>query len=398
MTSSVPDLHKSLNGPYSGIVEATTDPKELGRVRVRFQSLDGDESQSPVKTLPWAMPCFPAFMFNPPQVGDAVWCMFEGGLRRRPVYFGWFPATPSVAQKRQRHPDLAGLTYSGSGRPLELATPREPTDNDSPEAGDEPFGDNIETYETPVGVCETPPEVRKGSSLDPNTRIFKTWRGHTLEFNDHPGSEYLKIIDRSGQMILFDCAVNKSDNENNATPRGGSIENSVVSGIGEADKEVNNGRTQLPIGVMQDNKACIRITDLFGQYLEMWSEQGKSRIRIQSARQKDDDQTPNHYFEISSENGNEYVKVETREGHSILINETSNEITITHKDGNTQVFNSSNIILADNEVNKRLVWLENMMVKFNTHVHPGVMSGGSSTAPTTTQLTPEDGTTVTMAG
>ena len=391
-----------LIGLFPGIVEATTDPKMLGRCRVRVNAVDGDESGSPVKSLPWAMPCFPGFMFSPPQVGDAVWVMFQGGDRRYPVYLGWFPTTPEVAQQRQRHPGLAGLTYSGTGDPDELASPRTPTDNDTPDAGDEPFGGNKEGYQTPAGVCETPPEVRKGRSWDPNTRIFKTWRGHTIEFSDHPEGEYMKIIDRSGQMILFDCAVTMSNDENNATPRGGSIEKCFVEGIGEADKDVNNGRTQLPVDVMKGKKAFIRMTDLFGQYLEMWSEEGKSRVRIQSSRKKDDDETPNHYFLISSEEGNEFVEIKTREGHLIKLDETSNTITIQHKGGHTMTFDSTNITLASETTTKHLAYLENLITKFNSHTHlynPGPGSPApTAPPPAPNQFNVSDGTTVTRAG
>lgn len=412
-------MGRVLNGVYPGVVEATTDPKMLGRCRVRIHAVDGDETCAPVKSLPWAMPCFPAFMFNPPQVGDAVWVMFQAGDRKYPVYLGWFPSTPVVAQQRQRHPGLGPLSYSGSGDPQELTTPRNPVDNDIPDAGDEPFGDNIEGYETPAGVCETPPEVRKGRSWDPNTRIFKTWRGHTIEFSDHPEGEYLKIIDRSGQMILFDCAVAMEHDQNNVTPRGGSIENCVVKGIGEADKGVNNGRTQLPVDVMKDKKAFMRFTDLFGQYFEMWSEKDKSRIRLQSSRHKDDDQTPNHYIQISSEVNNEFIVLETREGHFIKLDETNNtimlqhrngnvivlsidEILLRHKNGHEQTFTADSIEIASDVVNKRLLWLENMMAKFNTHTHVYTPGSGSPvpTAPPNAPslLTVADGTTVTKAG
>lgn len=394
------EMNAPLLGIYPGIVEATTDPKLLGRCRVRVSALDGDESGAPVKSLPWAMPCFPGFMFFPPQVGDAVWVMFQGGDRRYPVYLGWFPSNPTSAQQRQRHPGLGPLTYSGSGDPNELTSPRSPADNDTPDAGDEPFGGNTEGYQTPANTPETPPEVRKGRSWDPNTRIIKTFRGHTIEVNDHPEGEYLKIIDRSGQMILMDCAVQMSYDENNATPRGGSIEKCFVDGVGEADKDVNNGRTQLPSSVMKDNKAFIRITDLFGQYLEMWSQDGQARIRIQSSRSKDDDQTPNHYFLISSKEGDEFVTIQTREGHFITLDETNNKIIIKHRDGHTTTFDTNNITVASDVTTKHLAWLENLEAKFNTHTHEYIPGSNppTATAPPSTQFDSSDGTTVTLAG
>lgn len=338
-------MGQKYGGVHPGIVESTSDPRMLGRCRVRIPTIDGDESQSATNTLPWARGCFPAFMFNPPQVGDSVWVMFQGGDRRYPIYLGWFPTTPEEAQVRNRHPRFSPLKYDGEENfadPLERTDPRDPSEREIPEAGDEAPGSADETYETPAKVCETPPEARKGRSWDPNVRIFKTWRGHTIEFSDHPEAEYLKIIDRSGQMILFDCAVQFELDKHNQTPRGGSIENCFVKGIGEADRAVHNGRTQLDIEKMrkreeadENERACIRMTDLFGQYLELWAERDRSRIRIQSSRSKDDDATPNHFFEISSslDPENEYIVLQTREGHFVRIDETKNEIVIRHKQG-----------------------------------------------------------------
>jgi len=103
---------------------------------------------------------------------------------------------------------------------------------------------------------------------------------------------------------------------------------------------VQNGRTQLPIDVMRQRpnenaRASIRMTDLFGQFIEFWAEEDKSRIRIQSAREKDDDETPNHFFEISSvqDPENEYLILKSREGHVVKIDETGNQIIIQHKTG-----------------------------------------------------------------
>jgi hypothetical protein len=351
------EMNGKLTGIYPGIVESTTDPRILGRCKVRIPTIDGDESSAPTNSLPWARACFPAFMFNPPQVGDAVWVLFQGGDRRYPVYLGWCPANPAGPQVRQRHPGYPSLQYDGitsDDYPEGLENPRQPVDSNQPYAGDEPPGSNTENYTTKANVSEVPPEVLKGPSWDPNVRIFKTWRGHTIVFSDHPEGEYLKIIDRSGQMIFFDCAVQADQDQNNQTPRGGSIEACFEKGIGEADKGVRDGRTQLDISKMrqrtgENNRASIRITDLFGQYLEFWAEEDRPRIRLQSCRQKDDDQTPNHYIEISSSQDpeNEYILLETREGHLIKLDETGNQIIIQHKAGSEIVIDpSANIILS----------------------------------------------------
>ena len=329
-------------GPYWGIVEHTTDPYLLGRVRVRVPTIHGDQNQTTTIQLPWAAACFPGFWFVPPQVGDGVWVQFMDGDPRYPVCFGWMPSTPDEAQIRQRA-NIIPLQYDGvvdDGHPYDRTDPRMPESEDRTFAGEEPTGGNIEQYSTPGGIPETFPEVRKGRSWDPNIRGMKSWRGHTFIWNDHPEAEYIKIIDRSGQMILFDCAVKFDFDKNNATPRGDGIGAMYVQGIGEADPMVHNPRTQLPIIKMwkrpnENERASIRMTDLFGQYILFWAERDRARIRIQSSRRKDDDKTPNHWFQISSvlDPPDEHIEMKTREGHRIRIDETKNEIYIQHKRG-----------------------------------------------------------------
>lgn len=354
--SELPQARKYI-GPYYGIVEATTDPFEIGRCRVRVYTVFGDEAQTPCNALPWAAPCFPGFMFMPPQVGDAVWVQFQEGDARYPVYMGWMPTVPQASQVRQRHPNKVPLQYDGDvedGHPYDRQSPRAQASEDMPFAGEEPPGGNIETYSTPGGIPESFPEVRIGRSWDPNIRGIKTWRGHTILFNDHPEAEYIKIIDRSGQMLLFDCAVKFDFDKNNASPRGDSIDAMYVQGIGEADKKVHHPRTQLPIIKMrkrpeENERASICMTDLFGQYLEFWAEKDRARIRLQSSRRKDDDKTPNHWIQISSklDPPDEHIEAHTREGHRLRLDETKSEIYLQHKKGSMIYMDpSANILIT----------------------------------------------------
>ena len=171
--SELPQGRKYI-GPYWGIVEATTDPLLLGRCRIRVHTVYGDENQTPCNALPWAAPCFPAFFFNPPQVGDAVWVQFQEGDARYPVYIGWMPTIPDDAQVRQRHPRKIPLQYDGDiedGHPYDKLSPRMNDTEDRPFAGEEPPGSNIEMYSTPGGIPETFPEVRNGRSWDPNISL-----------------------------------------------------------------------------------------------------------------------------------------------------------------------------------------------------------------------------------
>lgn len=400
------EFRRAYQGAFWGVVEYTTDPFLLGRVRVRVPDVYGDENQTPTDLIPWALPCFPGFMFSPPQVGDGVWVIFQQGDSQYPVYMGWCPATPTTVQFRQRHPKKIKLQYRSPCDHIdENNDPRMPLSEDTLTAGEEPEGANIETYSTPAGIPETPPECRKSRTWDPNIRqVMKSWRGHTIQYDDNPECEHLKIIDRFGQQMTFECAVKWTPNLNNASPRGDSITNMVVRGIGEADRLVKDGRTQLPIVKAYqrpgENEKCrITITDALSQYMEFWAERDRARIRIQGSRRKDDDRTPNHWIQISSkiDPPDEHIELASREGHSIRIDETKNWIRIKHKAPHTQEFNPNNIILALENTHKRLVWLENLMMKYNSHQHTGC-GGPALSGPPTVPLTDGDGTTITLAG
>jgi uncharacterized protein (DUF2345 family) len=77
-------------GVYRGVVEDIKDPDERKRYRVRVVPVYPDTI--PVDHLPWAEACFfggKGFGDLPHwDVGDLVWCAFEGGDRRLPVIVG----------------------------------------------------------------------------------------------------------------------------------------------------------------------------------------------------------------------------------------------------------------------------------------------------------------------
>jgi len=82
----------NLPGLYSAVVVDNRDPEKLGRLKVRFATVDAAASA-------WARACLaPAQMntaFAPPEIGSEVWIMFDGGEAYRPVWIGcaWNAAT-----------------------------------------------------------------------------------------------------------------------------------------------------------------------------------------------------------------------------------------------------------------------------------------------------------------
>jgi len=73
-------------GLYRAQVLENRDPDKLGRLKVSFATLDAAATT-------WARPCLPPSQihapFVPPDIGEAVWLMFESGDIDRPVWIGW---------------------------------------------------------------------------------------------------------------------------------------------------------------------------------------------------------------------------------------------------------------------------------------------------------------------
>jgi uncharacterized protein involved in type VI secretion and phage assembly len=74
-----------LPGLYRADVMDNRDPEKLGRLKVRFALAEAAATA-------WAKACLPPAQmhapFVPPDVGDPVWIMFEGGDPYSPVWLG----------------------------------------------------------------------------------------------------------------------------------------------------------------------------------------------------------------------------------------------------------------------------------------------------------------------
>lgn len=414
------------HGLYLGIVEDTTDPMNLGRCRIRIPDISGGLNDTPINNLPWASPCFAPWSFNVPQVGDQVWILFIQGNIEYPVYMGWCPSIPSSPQVRARVLQKGALSYQPSCPTVPISTPSsivndqknfvaQSTGVDISTLSSDPStvsesayraaaqipesAGNLESYITPPDT-EVQPECRTRSSPDPVVhQIFKSKYGHSVFYSDDPGCEYLKIIDRLGQEIHFDCPVTFENNIHNRNSRG----------TGEAELG-----TQIPQQKVVNQTARIQITDNLGQLIEMYAseEGGVHNSEVHLVGQD------SHFIRIvSGRYGFQRVESQTKSGHQLLLSDDGNECKFYHKSGsivhlrsNGDVFienssgnhqvlmDSTNIILAFETVNKRLVWLDSMISKYNSHTHGGVQSGGSSTSTPTPQFDSTDGTTVTLAG
>ena len=96
--------------------------------------------------------------------------------------------------------------------------------------------------------------------------LYKSPKGMSIIVSERPEEEYLKIIDRAGQVIEMSSPVTIEANENNKAQRG----------TADASKD-----TALPYSDIKD-EAYIRVTDLSGNQIELYSKADNERIMIQN--------------------------------------------------------------------------------------------------------------------
>lgn len=123
---------------YKGIVEKVNDPFHHGKVKVRVYAIHGDYKDLHTDDLPWAEPWFPLRgCYAPPELFDRVWVSFEGGNPNRPIWMGYWFATPDGTGKlpfnrktgletpretwfyqSDNHPNVMSLFRTGEGDQL----------------------------------------------------------------------------------------------------------------------------------------------------------------------------------------------------------------------------------------------------------------------------------------
>lgn len=518
----------TLDGIWKGIVEDTTDPNNLGRMRIRVPEIHGTQGNIPTVDLPWSGVCLPAHSFAIPVVGDGVWVMFEKGDVHFPVYMGTMkflslgitpkgalpsssplsyqapgnspppPLPPDVsiinAQRQSAAtvlgvdvnlvPYPAGYGLDSVGAPQNavnatlqtavnqtnilfaaaIATPDAElnaamtavtaqamaTVAAAQAAANIPqlftstiastlatsqsllaqlqslsglppvqiqaglstaqatmnnataFVTNIvstltsvlaaavsqlqssvvnfETYFQLPGI-ETPAIALAKQSPDPVVRVLiQSPSGHTVAANDDPGNEFLRIIDRVGQILNFDGAVSKFLNTNNRSQRTGDI--------------LHGGA--IPILSAVNQRATITLMDLMGQFLQLDANDpagvSQAKVILQGvsnqaliidgtlgAEKITLEGKAGGFLIIDSSTGDPHVTLEDATGNNILM--TPAGIVITDVFGNKITTSSSGIVFAATAVKgggatavKHLVFLEDIIPLFNTHFHP--VSGG----------------------
>lgn len=241
---------KHREGLWTGRVEDVDDPKRMNRIRVRLFPIHGSRQQTPTEALPWAEvsdvggggPDYGSAGLLYP-VGSTVWVMFEMGHVDYPVVVGG---------RRGRAPARDEAGESGLN-PLEYLT----LDGQGEE----------QTWLPEPGVNEQPTDVFEDETTTHPTRTVwqKSYKGHTIVVENKDGEEWLRIIDRAGQVIELSCPVTVEANKNNGEQRGS---RTVIDDSGVSQDSLVGGR------------AYIRIKTLAGQELMLDAKKDEEVIHL----------------------------------------------------------------------------------------------------------------------
>lgn len=248
-------------GKYRGFIRDSNDPERLGRCRLEVPAVLGVGREN---WSDWAWPCFPyggnddTGMFLIPEEGASVWAEFEGGDPQYPIWSGVWIAGSNPGEQPEESKRLCSSTTC---RDCEDKAEHASDASDSKEHG--------KYHAHPPYYC-------------PRRKVLiKTETGHTIVFDDKDEEEFLKIIDRAGQILHMYCPV-KAEVQSENTRRRGAHDFEAD----QADGEAGPGSTGQKIDISRDikgGKAFVRLTDACRQFLCLEAWQDKEKVHIQSS-------------------------------------------------------------------------------------------------------------------
>lgn len=236
-------------GKYRAFVRDNNDPERLGRCRLEIPAVLGVGKEN---WSEWAWPCFPyggnddVGMFLVPEEGASVWAEFEGGDPQYPIWTGvWLAMSNPGEQPEESKRLCSDPTCSDCEDKNEHQTDRA----DGLEHG--------KFHGHPPYYC-------------PRRKVLvKTETGHTIVMDDKDEEEFLKIIDRAGQIFHMHCPVKAKVQVGNSRRRG----------VHDSETGDSPFDTQRDI---KDSKAFVQVTDLCRQFLRLEAWQDKEKIHILS--------------------------------------------------------------------------------------------------------------------
>ncbi len=247
-------------GKYRAFVRDNNDPERLGRCRMEVPAVlgVGDENSSD-----WAWPCFPyggsddTGMFLVPEEGASVWAEFEGGDPQYPIWSGVWLAKSNPGEQPEEAARLCKETTC-----LDCEDKCEHASDASDNKEHRKFHSHPDYY------C-------------PRRKVLiKTETGHTIVMDDRDEEEFLKIIDRAGQILHMDGPVKREVQSGNSRRRGTyDAESGSLSNESSADVSAQ------PIDIARDikgAKAFIELTDACHQSIRLEAWHDKEKIHILS--------------------------------------------------------------------------------------------------------------------
>lgn len=308
-------------GKYRAFVRDHHDPERLGRLRLEVPAVLGTGKEN---WSDWAWPCFPyggnddTGMFLVPEEGASVWAEFEGGQVQYPIWSGVWLAKSNPGEQPE---EAKCLCDSASCLDCEDAGEH----NEAP--------DRLEhgKYHThPPFYC-------------PRRKVLlKTETGHTIVADDKDGEEFLKIIDRAGQVIEMLCPVKPESQVGNALARG--TRDAIQGDQLDIDADI------------VDKRASIEIADLCRQQLrfEAWKDEEKVHIQSCDAQRTRwqkillDTTKGREKVHIWGLNGQQYVLIDSTQGAERIHvrDKVGSEVILDATSGNI-VLRSANMVLIN---------------------------------------------------
>lgn len=168
------------------VVDRKSDPKKLGRIKVRIYGVHDDTANTPNAELPWATVLTPPQSASSNQVGITPLGILEGS-----IVFGFF-ADGNEGQLPMILGSLAGIPGNDVNKHDVAKLAREDNDLAIAKSNSRVSGDLVTEPTSPY------------AAKYPFNKVMRTERGHTIEIDDTENQERLHLYHRTGSYTEID--------------------------------------------------------------------------------------------------------------------------------------------------------------------------------------------------